>query len=459
MKIYTVCLGCAKNQADSETVIDFFEKSGHELIFDEKAAQAVIIMTCAFIEQARKEAEDTIKEFIAKKKRYGFYLIVGGCYSKRFSSVMEERFPEIDAWFGISGFDKIGDILTGVENGANGDFTVSPDTAYPEYSGRHLITPSHWAWLKIADGCNHGCAFCAIPAIRGVYRSKSLDSVLREAKELAENGVRELLVIAQDTGLYGRDLYGKPEIAKLLEKLCDIDKIDWVRLLYVNPYSLSEELIDFIAGSEKMVKYLDIPFQHSSKKILKSMRRPGDSESYLELLESMRSRIPDLAVRSSFIVGFPGETDEDFEELKSFIKKARINRAGFFIYSDEEGTASYSYDAKLSIGEKRARFDEISRIQRRISLEISKQRQGKTLPVIVDAEKTAGLKSRLEELFGDIRLAKGITYVGRTTWDAPEVDGLAFIRTPQKDPLKSGDIINLKIAKSSVYDVLGDYSN
>ena len=459
MKIYMVCLGCAKNQADSETVINFFEKSGHELTFDEREAQAVIIMTCAFIEQARKEAEETIKEFITKKKRYGFHLLVGGCYAKRFSTIMKERFPELDAWFGISGFEQIGNILTSVKNGQTGDFTSSPDIVYPEYSGRHLITPSHWAWLKIADGCNHACAFCAIPEIRGSYRSKTIESILREAQELAENGVKELLLIAQDTGLYGKDLYGKVKLVNLLEKLCAIEKIAWIRLLYINPYSLSEELVDFIAGTEKMVKYLDIPFQHSSKKILTSMRRPGNGEEYLKLLENMRNKIPDLAVRSSFIVGFPGETKLDFEELKSFIQEAKINRAGFFIYSDEEGTTSYSYSDKVSLSEKNARLDDIARIQRRISLDISKQRLGKVLPVIVDSEKSAGLTARLVELFGNIRLAKGISHIGRTAWDAPEVDGLVFIKTSRKNVLKNGDIVNLKIIKSSVYDVLGDYSN
>ena len=393
MKIYMVILGCAKNRVDAENVISFFEKSGHELTFDEKQAHAVIIMTCAFIQSARKEAEENIKEFIAKKKRYGFSLIVGGCYAKRFFSEVQERFPEVNAWFGTSGFGEIANILNEVAQGRTGNFIDLSGSKLSDYSGRHLTTPSHWVYLKIADGCNHRCAFCAIPDIRGDYVSRPIERILEEAEELSEKGVKELIVIAQDTGIYGKDLYGKVKLVELLTKLCDIKALSWIRLLYINPYSLSDELIDFMVSSEKIVKYLDIPFQHSSKSVLKAMRRPGEGREYLKLLESMRKKMPSLAVRSSFIVGFPGESKEDFADLKHFIKSAGINRAGFFIYSDEEGTPSYFYSDKIGTSEKKARFEEIVRIQRRVSLELSKGRVGKTFQAIVDSEKKAGLSS------------------------------------------------------------------
>ncbi len=456
MKIFAVALGCAKNRVDLEVIINYFEESGHELVFEEKNADAVLIMTCAFIEQAREEAENTILEFSAKKKRYGFHLLVGGCYAKRFAEAAPERFPEVDLWFGVSGFEKTAQMLDSLNGAAGSNFIQPADTVYPIYAGRKLTTPPHWAWLKIAEGCNHRCAFCAIPGIRGVYRSRKMEDIVAEAEALAAGGVKELQIIAQDTGLYGKDIYGEPKLVNLLAKLQEIEGISWIRLLYINPYSVSDELIDFMASSERVLKYLDIPFQHASDSLLKAMHRPGSFDGYLGLLASMRAKIPQLAVRSSFIVGFPGETDKDFNILKEFITEARINRAGFFVYSNEEGTPSYSYPGQIDERVKQGRMDELTRMQKKISFENSMKLKDTVTDVMVDSVKPAGQSKRLLEIFGRGAL-RGITHVGRMKSDAPEVDGLVFIRQQEGSNIGPGDIIKLKITEVSPFDLAGNF--
>lgn len=450
MNLYIVSLGCAKNRTDAESVIGAFELAGHRLVFDEAEADVVVIMSCAFIEAACKETEEVISEFIGKKRRYGFKVLVGGCYVSRFADEAKERFPQVDGWFGISGFNDLPSILD-----STAVFTSEVPTLYEESHSRRLTTPSHWAWLKIADGCNHRCAFCMIPSIRGGYRSRKLENIVREAQELAESGVRELNLIAQDTGLYGHDIYGSVKLVELLRQLEQIDKIGRIRLLYINPQSVSDELISHIKGSTKTAHYLDIPLQHASDAVLKRMNRPGRYESYMQLLKKLKSQIPDITVRSTFIVGFPGETDADFELLKQFLQEAEINRAGFFKYSDEDGSRSFQYTDKLSQNIIEKRFSEITRLQTTIASKLSSQMQGNITTVIVDSERRPGLLPIIKNEFKNRNLIKNIKYIGRTPQDAPDVDGVCYIASPNELNLNAGDFVKLKIVETTPWDVAG----
>ncbi len=454
MKFYMVSLGCHKNLVDSEIIISDFEKNGYELTSDESEADAVIIMTCAFIGPAREEARSVISEYVAKKKRRGFKVFVGGCYAKRYSEKLRDEFPGVDGWFGIGNFDGLSKRL---EKAAKGDmFSVSeiPESCSP-YSGRRLTTPPHRAWLKISDGCSHRCAYCAIPMIRGGYRSRTIDDIAAEAEDLAANGAKELSIIAQDTGLYGVDLEGRRMLVPLLERLEGTAGVEWIRLLYINPFSMPEELPDYMSSSKKVVPYLDIPMQHASESVLRRMRRPGSGAEYLDLLAEIRGKIPGCAIRSTFIVGFPGETDDDFKELESFIEKARINRAGFFTYSDEEGTEAFGYDGKVPESVKGKRAARIMRLQNRISSETTASRLGATVKVMLEERLQRNRMRDFVMQFGDRRLGTGNAWLGRTVWDAPEVDALALVELPEGMEPRPGDIVDMEITKTGIHDVAG----
>jgi ribosomal protein S12 methylthiotransferase len=456
MKFYMVSLGCAKNLVDSETIINILEKNGHELVFEENNADIVLIMTCAFIKMARDEAESVINEFTEKKKKYGFKVYVGGCYAKRYSSEVENRFPDVDGWFGISNLSKITELLTEKENKLKESFEIPSE--YEKYTGRKLTTPSHWAYLKISDGCTHKCAYCAIPNIRGKYRSRSIDDIITEAKYLVDTGVKEFQVIAQDTGLYGIDLNKKHMLVPLLKKLEEISGLEWIRLLYINPFSMPNDLIDFMSSSKKVVKYLDIPMQHASEHVLKLMKRAGNGEEYLKLLSNIRSKIPEIAIRSTFITGFPGETDEDFEILLKFLEEAKINRAGFFKYSDEEGTLAFDYPDKVDEKIKEERYQRIAKIQRRISSELTNKRKGKIVKIIIDNKFSANSMRHISDQFRDRKIKLINSYIGRTEQDAPEVDAIVLAYgIPSSLNLKTGDFVNVKITHTNIYDSAGKF--
>lgn len=455
MKLYMVSLGCHKNLVDAETIIKDFEKSGHELTNDESNADAVIIMTCAFIGPAKEEARSVISEFTAKKKRYGFKVFVGGCYAKRYSESVASEFPAVDGWFGIGGFEGIAERLEKAENGSMISTAIIP-SAYETYSGRRLTTPPHRAWLKISDGCSHKCAYCAIPMIRGNnYRSRTIEDILKEANELAEKGVREFGIIAQDTGLYGIDLEKRHMLVTLLEELEKIKGPEWIRLLYINPFSMPKDLLSYMKSSAKTVPYLDIPMQHASQSVLRRMKRPGCGSEYLDLIAKIREELPDAAIRSTFIVGFPGETDEEFEELEDFIEKAKINRAGFFEYSDEEGTAAYGYDGKVSEIVKRRRSARIMRLQQKISADITSRLKGKTIEVMAESPFARNKMRDFVMQFGNRSLGTGNAWLGRTKWDAPEVDALALIELPEGYIPSPGEIMHMEVTHTGLYDIAG----
>lgn len=455
MKFYIVSLGCAKNLVDSETIIDDLLKSGHSLTNSENQADAVLIMTCAFIESAKKETREVIKEFIRKKKRFGFKIFAGGCYPKRYFQSVSQEFPEVDGWFGIGDLSKLVNFLEKAERGESLNLSYTPKTC-GEYSGRFLTTPKHWAWLKISDGCSHKCAYCAIPSIRGNYRSRTLEDIGAEAEDLASKGVKELQIIAQDVGMYGVDLYKKQTLVDLLKILEKIEGIKWIRLLYINPFSMPGNLPDFMANSEKTLHYLDLPMQHSSPSVLKRMRRAGSGQEYLELIRKLRDKMPSISIRSSFIVGFPGETDEEYLELKNFLQTAKINRAGFFSYSDEEGTEAFALGEKTTAGVKSRRLNDIIRTQAKISSSITKERKGSKTQAIIDSKYDKRTMKEFALQFSDKKLTDGNLWIARTKWDAPEADALMLLDGGSAK-IAEGDIVETEITHTSTYDVAGRY--
>lgn len=452
MNIFVVGLGCAKNLVDTEALMSHFTASGHRIVSAEKDAGCVVIMTCAFIESARNEAREAIAEYAAKKKRYGFKLIVGGCYAKRYGARAAEEFPSVDGWFGIGDYAQVPRLLE-----AQTPFMhIREIERYDGADTGRIAAVRHWAYLKIADGCNHRCSYCVIPSIRGFYRSREAEDIEREAAALAESGVKELLLIAQDTGQYGVDLYGEKRLVRLLSRLEKIDGLLWLRLLYINPYSIDEELIDWMASSEKLVPYLDIPFQHASRSVLRRMARPGGKDALLALVEKLRTRIPDLAIRSTFIAGFPGETQEEFAELEDFLLQARLNRVGFFAYSAEEGTGACGLPGQLPERVKRERLDRLARLQRRLSLEENRLLRGKRIPVVIEGRRDEN--PAIRGIAGELDAGRGfysrVKLYGRSFRDAPEVDGLVLI-LDAGGGLKAGDFVTVEITHVSAFDMAG----
>ncbi|MDQ7822486.1 MAG: 30S ribosomal protein S12 methylthiotransferase RimO [Candidatus Eremiobacteraeota bacterium] len=465
MKFYLVSLGCAKNLVDSEVIIHHLEKAGHEWVTGEDLADAVIITTCCFIESAKTESVETILEFTRKKKRYSYRVFVGGCLPSRYGRDLLSLIPEVDGWFGIEEVTRVSELIEKPIEEGPAILVSPPGSTFTPYQGRRQVTPSHWAYLKIADGCDHQCSFCVIPSIRGPYRSRHIEALAAEASVLAAAGVRELVLVAQDTGLYGKDLYGRQRLPELLVRLEEIEGLRWIRLLYINPHSLGDELICFMESSVKMVRYLDIPFQHASREVLKRMRRPGGRDEFLALIEGLRGRVPGLALRSTFITGFPGETQQDFQELLDFLRDARLARAGFFSYSREEGSRAYSYEDNVPGREKERRHDAAMRLQRKIAGEVNYERLGKTVAVMIEKKReqqdTAFLKGITAELGNPNRgklMLHDIAFIGRSEWDSPDVDGVVLLKTKEhsEGPVPSpGDIVEAGIEAVSAYDALG----
>jgi len=465
---YLVSLGCAKNLVDSEAIIDSLMKCGYTWVTDENQADAVVINTCCFINEARQEAIDTILEYVEKKKKRDFKIVAGGCLAQRFGDKVMKLLPEVNGWFGIDGCFTLPGIFDVLSRGGKKSSIREPSRQYDEYEGRERVTPRAWRYIKIAEGCSHHCTFCVIPPIRGPYRSRRIEDIVAEARGLAEEGCRELILIAQDTGVYGSDLYGRKRLPELLTRLHEIDGIQWLRLLYINPHSMDDELIQAVASNRKIVKYLDIPFQHSVERILGRMGRPGGEERFLELLDRIRRQIPGLAVRSSFIVGFPGESAAEFDQLCTFIQKARLNRAGFFTYSREEGTGASRYAGQVHHATQKKRFREIMALQQGISREVNSERLGRTIPVIID--KKTGLEDYdfLKGIAGELgnflitgEPGKKVSYLGRTAWDAPDIDGVALIsgektgKGSRKTQPAPGEILQVEVRVCTTYDVAG----
>ena len=433
-----VSLGCAKNQVDAEMLLFSLKQKGFELVDDPAKADAVIVNTCGFIESAKQESIDEIIE-LGKLKREGKIkaIIVTGCLAERYQNEITKQLYEVDAAVGIGANSKIADIVLDALGGNKTELFPSK-LELPLEGGRIQSTPPYTAYLKIAEGCDNRCTYCAIPLIRGGFRSREPENVIEEAKQLAEKGVRELNVIAQDTTRYGEDLFGKPYLAKLLKELCKVEKLRWIRVLYCYPERVTDELIDVMANEEKIVKYIDLPLQHCNAEILKSMNRRGSRESLTALLNKIRDRIPNVVLRTTFISGFPGETEEQFEELCEFAKEIEFDRLGCFPYSQEEDTPAAAFPNQLDGETKQNRADIIMEQQQLIMTRRCEKLVGTTVEVLVE---------------GFDRIAE--CWYGRTYADAPEVDGCVFFTTGGKKP-SIGSFVNVKITDTMGIDPVGE---
>ena len=420
-KVGMISLGCPKNQVDAEMLLSRLSEAGFEIVGDVEA-DIVIINTCGFIGDAKKEAIDTILE-VCQLKDEGVVgaVVVTGCLAQRYKDEIMNEIPEVDAVVGIGANGDIVSVCREVLESKKVNI-FPPKTALPLEGDRILTTPPHYAYLKIAEGCSNCCTYCAIPKIRGKFRSREMENIIAEAKSLAENGVKELIVVAQDTTKYGIDLYGELKLAELLKELCKIDGIEWIRTLYCYPESITDELIDTMANEDKICKYIDIPLQHCDGDVLKRMNRRGDRESLTALINKLRARIPDITIRTTFIVGFPGETDENFESLSEFADEMKFDRYGCFAYSAEEDTPAATMANQIDEDVKIERASIMNAQQQRIFEDKLEALVGKELTVIVD-----GFDE--EEML----------YFGRSYMDAPEIDTVVIISSEEE--LTAGQFI------------------
>jgi len=441
LKVGIISLGCARNAVDSEIILGSLKKGGFDIRDAEEGVDICIINTCAFVRPAREESVNTILEASRWKKRGKIKkLIVCGCLSQLYKEGLAEQFPETDLVVGTNDFSKIASLVRDLtKDGIRTHVSRgSPNYLYNEHSPRFLLTPSHYAYVKISEGCSNFCSYCIISRLRGRFRSRSINSILAEIKCLSRSGkLKEVNLIGQDTTLFGMDRYGKIAFPLLLKRICSLETgVRWVRILYTHPAHYTDELIETIRSEAKICKYLDIPIQHISDKILKRMNRRTTRKEIIELITKLRKKIPDIVLRTSIIVGFPGETDKDFKELMSFIEDMRFERLGAFIYSREEGTRASRFDRQVGAKAKRARLDALMRLQRRISRDRNKSFLGKEVDVLID-EKVQAEKNR---------------YIGRTEGDAPEVDGMVYVTGSSLEP---GKFCRVRITDTLEYDLVG----
>lgn len=422
MKYYLISLGCPKNLVDSERFSAVIEAGGYEYTADPAEAEIIIINTCGFIQDAKIEAIDTILETTEYKTNGKCKnLIVTGCLVRRYFEDIQKSIPEIDHLVDLQDFDTFAQILT------------IPTVC----EKRKLMTASHYAYLRITDGCNNLCSYCAIPSIRGNLHSVPMEDLVKEAELLAAAGVKELIVIGQDIAQYGLDLYGEQKLTELLKNIHHIESLEWIRLLYLHPAHITSELLDTISTLPKICRYFDIPLQHINDDILHSMNRHISKEKTISLLDEIRSKFPEAVIRTTFITGYPGETKEHFEELKEFIIEQRFERLGVFVYSSEENTPAYGLKNRVSSKVAQSRKDELMSIQQQISIAFLEKFVGSSLAVIVDARSDSD----------------DYDYIGRTYFDAPEIDGIVYI---SGNNLKQGDIVLTKITDSTEYDLIGE---
>ena len=437
VRVGMVSLGCPKNQVDAERMLYLLRKDGYELVSDAALSDVVIINTCGFIESAKKEAIETILEFCTLKQEGRIKaVIITGCLAERYKDEVLKEIPEVDAVVGIGSNERICEIIKDV---CKGEVITS-------YGGKESLcfddkriisTPGSFAFIKIAEGCNNCCTYCAIPSIRGKFRSREIDEIVKEAEKIAAQGFTELVVVAQDTTRYGEDIYGEPKLAELLNRLCEVDGLKWIRTLYMYPERITDELINTIANQEKLVKYLDIPVQHCNSEVLKRMNRKGNKQDLVDLIERIRSRIPGVVLRTTLLTGFPGETDEQFEELCEFVRDARFERLGCFAYSQEEGTAAAELPDQIDEDIKEHRCEIIYDLQMRISDEFNQSLLGSELEVVVE---------------GFDRYAE--CFFGRSYMDAPDIDGKVFFTSEKR--LSLGEYVKVKVSDILDYDLLGE---
>lgn len=427
VRVGMVGLGCAKNQVDGEMLMALLKEAGYELVDDAALADVAIVNTCGFIESAKKESIEEVLE-LAKLKAEGQIkaIVVTGCLAERYQKEIRKELPEVDAVVGIGANAEIAKIIDRVSKGEKPEI-FPPKDKMPLCGERELTTPSYFAYLKIAEGCDNRCTYCAIPMIRGGYRSRTLESVLEEAEKLVSNGAKELILIAQDTSRYGIDLYGELKLPELLRKLCKIEGLKWIRILYCYPDTVTDELLDTMANEEKVVKYIDLPLQHVSGDVLKRMNRKGNKEEISALISKMRKKVPGLTLRTTLITGFPGETEENFTELAEFVKETRFDRLGCFAYSQEEDTPAAKLPNQIGKEVKEHRAELIMEEQMRIMEEMGEDYIGKNVEVLVE---------------GFDRYAE--CYFGRTKADSPDIDGKVFFTAP-KGKVRYGDFVNVHI--------------
>lgn len=436
-KVCIVSLGCPKNQVDAEMMLSLLKQGGLEICSEEAEADAIIINTCGFIEAAKAEAIENILEASEYKKNGNCKaLIVTGCLAERYKDDVTAEIPEVDVCVGLGSNSKIAEIVKNAIEGKRQN-SYGEKEALNLNGDRILGGYPFSTYLKIGDGCDNCCTYCAIPKIRGRMRSRTIEDCVKEAKVLAERGVKELIVVAQDTTAYGEDIYGKPMLSKLLKELCKIDGLHWIRTLYTYPDRIDDELLETIKSEEKLVKYLDIPLQHVDGEILKRMNRKGDIESLSKLIDKIRDKIPEITLRTTFITGFPGETDEQFCSLAEFAKEKRFDRLGCFTYSAEEDTIAATFKDQIDEQTKTARMENIMEMQMTIAAEKNEEKQGTVTEVLIE-----GWDDYIK------------CYFGRTPADAPEVDGKIFFISTK--PLKIGEFVKVRINDCIEYDLLGE---
>jgi ribosomal protein S12 methylthiotransferase len=474
MKIGFISLGCPKNLVDSEVMLGMAEKDGHEITADASQADVLVVNTCAFIDRAKQESIDTILEMAELKKQVaGRTLVVTGCMAERYRDELKKEIPEIDAIYGTGEVEGLAGFVSGVVSRQPANthalrfysrdpqqrrshdphearsaephersepvFGIDlPTYIYDADTPRKRVTPGHYAYVKIAEGCDYKCAFCIIPKMRGHYRSRPIDSIVKEAHRLAAQGVKELLLISQDSTFYGIDRGERGALPKLLRALNAVDGIEWIRLLYLYPTTINDEVIDAIAGLDKVVKYIDLPLQHASDAVLKRMKRPGTRKSYVRLLDNIRARIPNVALRTTFIVGFPGETAEDFAELEGFISEIGFDHVGVFTYSHEEGTAAHSLDDDVPAATKKKRHDRLMARQKKIVAARQKRRLGERTRLVVDGP------SPEHEL----------VVMGRLPGQAPEIDPVVYLTDCDPSDFPRGSFLDVEIVGAQNYDLV-----
>lgn len=437
MKILFISLGCDKNLVDSEVMLGIIRDKHYEITNDENQADIIIVNTCCFINDAKEESITTILEMAQYKKQNLKALIVTGCLAQRYKEEIRKEIPEADAIVGTTGYETIGDIIEEVLKGAHPENFKALDYLPQSGTARVNTTGGYYSYLKIAEGCDKHCTYCIIPSIRGSFRSVPMEKLLEEAAQLAAGGVKELLLVAQETTLYGMDLYGEKKLPALLRELCKIPGLQWIRILYCYPEEITDELIETIKEEEKICNYLDIPIQHSANNILKRMGRRTTKEDLAKIIHKLRKSIPDIALRTTLISGFPGETEQDHKELLSFVDEMEFDRLGVFTYSPEEGTPAALMEDQVDEEAKERRQGEVMELQQAIAFEKAENMLGQKVRVLIEG-----------------KLADENVYIGRTYKDAPGVDGLIFVDSQRE--LMSGDMIFAYITGAREYDLIGE---
>lgn len=437
MKVGFVSLGCAKNLVDTEVMLGIMQARGIELTANPSEADILIVNTCAFILSAKEESITTILNLAEYKQGRCRSLIVAGCLGQLYKRELLDEMPEVDAVIGTGAWNRIMEAIAETLSGRRVILIGEREIIYDAKTPRIRTTPPYTAYVKIAEGCNNRCSFCSIPLIRGKQISRPIEDIKLEVERLASQGVKEINLIAQDTTAYGTDLYGKPKLVELLRELVKVD-VHWIRILYAYPRRFTNELIDLIAAEPKICNYVDLPLQHASNKILKLMNRPDTRESIEALLNKIRAKIPGVVIRSTFIVGFPGETDDDFQELKEFLQTQRLDKVGIFTYSQEEGTAAYDFPDQITEEVMQERYHDLMSMQSLISQELNEALEGQELEVLIENR--------------DEGVAEVVA--GRSYRDAPEVDGLVYIENDGRS--KAGDIVRVKVLAGFVYDIAAE---